>query len=96
MVAFYFYGGMVLTIFPRDPSISFESHLFGAMAGALCAWLFRDWDPKPELRRYSWQSESEGEEDPVIGDQWQSGEPPSVDRDHPESPTRTLSKARIT
>jgi len=75
MVAFYFYGGMLLTIFPRDPTISFESHFFGALAGAGCAWVFRDWDPKPWRRRYSWERspgeplETE-EEDPVIGDQW--------------------------
>jgi membrane associated rhomboid family serine protease len=76
MLAFYLYGGMLLTIFPRDPAVSFESHLFGAIAGALCAYLFRHWDPKPPRRRYSWELEStqdaddEAAADPVIGDQW--------------------------
>ena len=78
MVAFYFYGGMLLTIFPRDPAISFESHFFGAMAGVFCAYLFRHWDPKPGRKRYSWEKPpgEEGEteeEDPVIGDQWRNG-----------------------
>lgn len=82
MIAFYMYGGMLLTIFPREPGISFESHFFGAAAGVLCAFLFRHWDPKPERLRYPWQrnpGEPEAEEDdPVIGDQWKldQEEPP--------------------
>ena len=64
MLAFYLYGGMLLTIFPRDPSVSFESHLFGALAGSLCAFAFRHWDPKPARKRYSWEDEpDEGDED---------------------------------
>ncbi len=75
MIAFYMYGGMLLTIFPGDPGVSFESHFFGAAAGAFCAYIFRDWDPKPRRKRYSWQRsagepESVEEEDPIIGDQW--------------------------
>jgi len=77
MVAFYMYGGMVLSIFPRDPAVSFESHMFGALAGALCALAFRKLDPKPGRKRYSWErqpgeDEAEEEDDPIIGDQWRS------------------------
>jgi hypothetical protein len=66
---------MLLSILPRDPGVSFESHLFGAMAGAFFAYAFRNWDPKPSRKRYSWEPRSDGtdpmeEEDPVIGDQW--------------------------
>ena len=74
MLAFYLYGGMLLTIFPRDPAVSFESHLFGAMAGAFCAYLFRHWDPKPGRKRYAEDGEEAEEEDPVIGDQWKTGQ----------------------
>ncbi len=73
MLAFYLYGGMVISIFPTDPAISFESHFFGALAGGLCAYLLRNRDPKPQQMRYGWQrtgSEMPEEEDPVIGDQW--------------------------
>jgi len=75
MITFYMYGGMVLSIFPRDPAVSFESHIFGALAGGLCAYLFRNWDSKPGRKRYEWQrearqSDAPEEEDPVIGDQW--------------------------
>ncbi len=35
----FFYGGMVYGVLPGDASISFESHLFGALSGVLCAYL---------------------------------------------------------
>jgi len=76
MVAFFMYGTMFWTIFPREPGVSFEYHLFGAFSGVVCALAFRQWDPKPEKKAYSWEQESieftEGEEedDPIIGDQW--------------------------
>lgn len=76
MVAFFMYSGMLFTIFPGKTGVSFESHLFGALAGVLCAVIFRHWDPKPERKRYSWQRSAEEqssnieEDDPIIGDQW--------------------------
>ena len=75
MVAFYMYGGMLLTILPHDPEVSFESHFFGAAAGAICAYVFRNWDPKPMRRRYAWERSSDDNgdpdtDDPIIGDQW--------------------------
>lgn len=74
MVAFYMYGGMLLSILPRDPGVSFESHFFGALSGSFLAYIFRNWDPKPMRKRYNWElrpNEKEDlEEDPIIGDQW--------------------------
>lgn len=40
MVAF-FYGAMVWGVLPSQPYISWESHLFGFMAGLCLAWLLR-------------------------------------------------------
>ncbi len=37
LMVFFLYGGMVLTVLPRDPQISFEYHLFGAIAGLIAA-----------------------------------------------------------
>jgi membrane associated rhomboid family serine protease len=76
MIAFYMYGGMVLTILPFAPDVSFESHFFGALAGGGLAWLLRHRDPKPPRRTYSWESDQGNDddaecEDPLIGDQWQ-------------------------
>ncbi len=70
MIAFFMYGTMVLTIFPRDPQVSFEYHFFGAVGGVLAALLFRTYDPQPLKKVYSWDFEAEEEEDPVIGDLW--------------------------
>jgi membrane associated rhomboid family serine protease len=75
MVAFYMYGSMLLTILPYDPGVSFESHFFGAACGAILAYAFRNWDPKPMRKRYAWERHpGEGgdiaKDDPIIGDQW--------------------------
>lgn len=72
MVAFLMYGGMIMSIFPREPGISYEAHFFGAAAGAVCALLFYRRDPKPEVKRYTW--EDNDDDDPIIGDQWRGDE----------------------
>ncbi len=69
MIAFFMYGGMVMTIFPRELGISYESHFFGALVGAVCAFMFFRSDPKLAEKTFDWQ-ESEEIEDSVIGDDW--------------------------
>ena len=59
MIAFFFYGGMLLTVLPQEPGVSWQSHLGGAVGGVLAAWLFRASDPRPPRRRYSWELEEE-------------------------------------
>jgi membrane associated rhomboid family serine protease len=59
MIAFLFYGGMLLTVLPQEPGVSWQSHLGGAIGGALAAWLLRRADPLPARRRYSWEIEEE-------------------------------------
>lgn len=59
MLAFLFYGGMLLTVLPQEAGVSWQSHLGGALAGALAAWLFRHTDPLPPPRKYSWEIEEE-------------------------------------
>ena len=70
MIAFFMYGGMVMSIFPRDPGISYEAHFFGALGGVIAAVLYWKRDPKPTVKRYHWEEHTD-EEDPVIGDLWQ-------------------------
>ena len=60
-LAFFFYGGMLLTVLPREAGISWESHLGGAVAGILCAFALRKRDPMPPRKRYSWEIEEEME-----------------------------------
>jgi membrane associated rhomboid family serine protease len=59
MIAFMLYGGMLLTILPREPGISWQAHLGGAVAGVIAAWLFRNVDPRTPRKRYSWEDEDE-------------------------------------
>ena len=59
MLAFMFYGGMLMTILPREAGVSWESHLGGAVAGVIAALLFRRSDPAPPRRTYSWEIEEE-------------------------------------
>lgn len=59
MIAFFFYGGMLLTVLPHEPGISWQSHLGGALAGVVAAVLFRKLDPALPRKRYSWEDEEE-------------------------------------
>ena len=59
MIAFLFYGGMLLTVLPREPGVSWQAHLGGALAGLVAAWWFRRSDPLPPRKRYSWELEEE-------------------------------------
>jgi len=59
MLTFMFFGGMLLSILPQEPGISYEYHLSGAAAGLLCAFLLRRRDPAPARRKYSWEIEEE-------------------------------------
>lgn len=60
MIVFFLYGSMIWTILPTEEGISFESHLFGALIGVFCAIAFRNTDPKPPEKIYSWEEGYEG------------------------------------
>jgi membrane associated rhomboid family serine protease len=95
MIAFFMYSSMLLGIFPGEPGISFEYHLFGALSGLLCAYAFRHWDPKPQRKAYPWERRAGEpdplveEDDPVIGDQWRLTTEEDPDRKTPQSPPGT-------
>jgi len=59
MVVFLLYGGMVWGVLPGDPSVSFESHLAGALLGVVLAVWLKNRDPAPPPKRYSWEDEEE-------------------------------------
>ncbi len=56
MIVFFVYGGMIWSIFPQDPGISYEGHFFGAVIGILAAFLFKDHDPVPPGKEYQWEN----------------------------------------
>jgi len=57
MIVFFLYGSMIWGVLPTKEEISFESHLFGALMGVVCAIMFRNKDPKPPEKKYSWEIE---------------------------------------
>ncbi|GAB2628393.1 rhomboid family intramembrane serine protease [Novilysobacter erysipheiresistens] len=59
MIAFFLYGGMLLTVFPREAGISWQAHLGGAIGGVIAAALWRRLDPQAPRRMYSWELEEE-------------------------------------
>jgi membrane associated rhomboid family serine protease len=63
LIVFFLYGGMLATILPGDPAVSFEAHLAGALIGAALAVWLRNLDPRPPEKKYSWELETEADED---------------------------------
>jgi membrane associated rhomboid family serine protease len=69
----FFYGGLVWGVLPMDPKVSFESHLLGAIAGAVCAIIFRKTDP---VIKYDWEYEEEEDDDDENGGEYYFEEDP--------------------
>lgn len=63
MIVFFLYGSMIWGVLPTEERISFESHLFGALMGIICAIGFRNTDVKLPEKKYSWEQEDYVEED---------------------------------
>lgn len=59
MIAFFFFGGMLMTVLPQQLGVSWEYHLAGAVTGLACGILWRRADPPPPRRRYSWEEEED-------------------------------------
>jgi membrane associated rhomboid family serine protease len=59
MIALFLYGGMLLTVLPREIDVSWQSHLGGAVAGVVAAFALRRKDPQAPRRKYSWEIEEE-------------------------------------
>ncbi len=54
-----FYGGMFWGIFPIRDGMSWESHLFGAIAVILAAFHFRNKDLTFTKKKYNWEEETD-------------------------------------
>ncbi|MGY0799779.1 rhomboid family intramembrane serine protease [Lysobacter sp. A286] len=79
MIAFFLYGGMLLTVFPREVGVSWQAHLGGAIGGVLAALLWRRLDPQPPRKKYSWDLEEEQAAAEALRDERDSLELPSPD-----------------
>jgi membrane associated rhomboid family serine protease len=65
LVVFFLYGGMVWGVFPGDPGVSFESHIFGAVIGIALAFLLKNRDPAPARKKYSWEGADEDNDEEI-------------------------------
>ncbi len=61
MLVVFLYGGMVWGIFPLFTGISWEAHLFGALAGMLFSFVYRKEGPQRKV--YEWEGETDEETD---------------------------------
>ena len=52
----FLYGGVVWGILPGQKGISWESHLFGGIAGLIAAFIFKNIDPP---KKYEWEDEED-------------------------------------
>lgn len=67
LLALFFFGGMVLSVLPREQGISWEYHLSGALFGLLTGLLTAKLDAQAPKRLYSWdieESDGGGEQHP--------------------------------
>ncbi len=74
LLVFFLYGGMLMTVLPREQEVSFEYHLAGGVAGLIAALLTFRLDAAVPRKRYSWEDEPEETLEPA-GDH--ELEPPS-------------------
>ena len=55
LLVVFLYGGLVWGLFPVDVTISFESHIYGAIVGLVLSFFYRKYGPQREV--YSWEIE---------------------------------------
>ena len=76
LLVVFLYGSMVWGLFPIVPRVSWESHLWGAVAGMLMAWLYRGVPPAVQDPQPVQQDEPD---EPDLDDPGSSPQP------HPEA-----------
>lgn len=53
LIVVFLYGSLVWGILPYNPTMSWEGHLYGSIAGILCAWFLRKEGPAVEQSLFS-------------------------------------------
>lgn len=59
VVVVFLYGGLVWGVFPIDPSVSWEGHLWGAVSGIVLAFYYRRYQVRRD--KFDWEEEEEEE-----------------------------------
>lgn len=61
LIVVFLYGSLVWGLFPINPAISWEGHLYGAITGLVLSLFYKDYGP--QRRKYSWEFEEDDEEE---------------------------------
>lgn len=61
VVVVFLYGGLIWGVFPIDPSISWEGHLWGAVSGIVLAFYYRRYQVRRD--KFDWEEEEEEQEE---------------------------------
>ncbi|MDD2382275.1 MAG: rhomboid family intramembrane serine protease [Mariniphaga sp.] len=72
IVVVFLYGGLIWGIFPIDPKISWEGHLWGAVSGVFLAFYYRKYIIRRD--KFDWEEEEEKDDDEEEEDGDQAGE----------------------
>ena len=64
VVVVFLYGGLIWGIFPIDPKVSWEGHLWGAVCGLVLAFYYRKYIIRRD--KFEWEEEEEEEENSDI------------------------------
>lgn len=93
MVSFliiFLYGSMVWGIFPFDPHVSWEAHLYGAITGLILAIALRKEGPQPVVYWEEEESEESEEEKEKEGEEESEEESEKESEEEKEEPGRII------
>jgi membrane associated rhomboid family serine protease len=57
LLVVFLYGGLVWGLLPFDMTISFETHIYGAIVGLVLSFFYKEYGPQREI--YSWEKEDD-------------------------------------
>jgi len=57
LLVVFLYGGLIWGLLPLREGVSWEGHLFGALSGIICAFLFRNEGPRE--KKYEWEEKDD-------------------------------------
>lgn len=66
-IVVFLYGGMIWGMFPINPDISWEGHLWGAVSGVAMALYYRKYIIRRD--KFDWEMEEEDDEEEETGDE---------------------------
>jgi len=61
VVVVFLYGGLIWGLFPIDPTVSWEGHLWGALSGIFLAFYYRKYTIRRD--KFDWEEEDDDDDD---------------------------------